>query len=365
MAALLEVRNLKKHYVAREGLLVREHRLVRAVDGVTFSVDEGETLGIVGESGSGKSTLARTILFLEQPTSGQVYFAGVRLTEREVTRLRRRAQMVFQDPYTSLPPRMRVRDIIGDPLLIHRLADRRTLGERVARLLEDVGMKRETADRFPHQFSGGQRQRIGIARALSVEPSLLIADEAVSSLDVSVQAQILNLLKDLQARLGLTYLFVSHDLGVVEYMSHRIAVMYLGEIVEIGASTQVYVEPLHPYTRALLSAVPTLDPNRGERIRLQGEPPDPADPPPGCKFHPRCPIAQSICTTDKPRLTEWIPARWAACHFALAGGDATRDNARLKHEQALHRLGNSHRPRDPNDTPVRGPMPPSLEGSPT
>jgi oligopeptide/dipeptide ABC transporter ATP-binding protein len=346
-------------------LLGREHRLVRAVDGVTFSVDEGETLGIVGESGSGKSTLARTILLLERPTGGDVYFAGSRLTEREVARLRRRVQIVFQDPYTSLPPRMRVRDILGDPLLIHRLADKRTLRDRVARLLEDVGLKREMADRFPHQFSGGQRQRIGIARALSVEPSLLVADEAVSSLDVSVQAQILNLLKDLQARHHLTYLFISHDLGVVEYMSHRIAVMYLGEIVEIGSSTQVYREPLHPYTRALLSAVPTLDPNRRERIRLHGEPPDPADPPPGCKFHPRCPIAQSICRTDKPALKEWVPGRWAACHFALAGEDATRDDARPKHEEALRRLGNSHRPRDPSDGPAPDPMPAALGGSPT
>ena len=322
MAALLEVRDLRKQYVAREGLFGRRHRLVRAVDGVSFTIAEGETLGVVGESGSGKSTLARTILFLERPTDGEVRFAGRRLTEREAWRLRRRAQIVFQDPYSSLPPRMRVRDIVGDPMLIHKLADRRTLAERVGRLLEDVGLKRESADRLPHQFSGGQRQRIGIARALSVEPSLLVADEPVSSLDVSVQAQILNLMKDLQARHRLTYLFVSHDLGVVEYMSDRIAVMYLGEIVEIGPAITVCRKPLHPYTRALLSAVPTLEPKRRDRIRLTGDPPDPANPPSGCRFHTRCWLYEElrrpeICRLEKPALKQWLPEQRAACHFAL------------------------------------------------
>jgi oligopeptide/dipeptide ABC transporter ATP-binding protein len=317
MAPLLEVRNLKKHFVTRAGLLTGSTRVVRAVDGVSFTVEQGETLGLVGESGCGKSTLVKTLLFLEPPTSGEIFFAGQRLTEKETMRLRRKAQIVFQDPYTSLPPRMRVRDIIADPLLIHGLIDRHAVRERVHQLLEDVGLKSEAADQFPHQFSGGQRQRIGIARALAVGPSLVMADEAVSSLDVSVQAQILNLFKDLQERHGLTYIFVSHDLGVVKYMSHRIAVMYLGEIVELATAEELYRRPLHPYTRALLSAVPSIHRTVQQRIRLEGEPPDPANPPAGCKFHPRCPMAQAICRQDTPKLQEWLPGRLAACHFAL------------------------------------------------
>lgn len=339
MAPLVEVRNLTKQFVTRPGLFGRAPRVVRAVDGVSFTIDEGETLGLVGESGSGKSTLAKTLLFLEPLTSGEVFFGGELLNERSAGRLRRRAQIVFQDPYTSLPPRMRVRDIVADPLLIHRIGDRRLVRERVARLLDDVGLKPETASRFPYQFSGGQRQRIGIARALSVEPSLLVADEAVSSLDVSVQAQILNLLKDLQERHGLTYLFVSHDLGVVKYMSHRIAVMYLGEIVEIGSADEVYSRALHPYTRALLSAVPSLRTNGQTPVKLEGEPPDPGNPPPGCKFHPRCPIAQARCRTDRPALREWIPGHMAACHYALAGPNATRAEAAQMHERTLAQMG--------------------------
>ena len=326
MAPLLEVRDLKKYFVGRSGIFGgSKKKTVRAVDGVSFSVDQGETLGLVGESGCGKSTLVKTLLYLEVPTSGEVYYDGRRLTEKEAMRLRRRAQIVFQDPYMSLPPRMRVRDIIADPLLIHRLADRRSVRERVNQLLEDVGLQPETADQYPHQFSGGMRQRVGIARALSVQPTLVVADEAVSALDVSVQAQILNLFKDLQERYALTYIFVSHDLGVVKYMSHRIAVMYLGEFVELAATEELHARPLNPYTRALLSAIPSIHEDGRERIRLEGEPPDPGNPPPGCKFHPRCPLARAICEQEAPELKEWLPGHSVACHFALAGSGLEND----------------------------------------
>ncbi|MGH3093531.1 MAG: ABC transporter ATP-binding protein, partial [Gaiellaceae bacterium] len=303
-APLLQVRDLTKHFVTQGGLFSRARRVIRAVDGVSFAVDEGETLGLVGESGCGKSTLAKTLLFLERPTSGEIVFGGVRLTEEEAKGLRRRAQIVFQDPYASLPPRMRVERILADPLVIHGLADRSSRGERVEQLLRDVGLKGDVTRKLPHQLSGGQRQRVGIARALSVQPSLVVADEAVSSLDASVQAQILNLLKDLQGRHGLTYIFVSHDLGVVRYMSHRVAVMYLGEIVELAPADDLYLRPLHPYTTALISAVPSLEERGRRRIRLEGEPPDPANPPPGCKFHPRCPLATELCAREAPPLRE-------------------------------------------------------------
>ena len=319
MAHLLVVRDLKTHFVGRAGFFAGSaKKTVRAVDGVSFTVDPGETLGLVGESGCGKSTLVKTLLYLEVPTSGEIYFDGRLLTEREAIRLRRQAQIVFQDPYMSLPPRMRVGDIIADPLLIHRLADRRSVRERVHQLLEDVGLKPETADQYPHQLSGGMRQRVGIARALSVQPTLVVADEAVSALDASVQSQILNLFKDLQERHNLTYIFVSHDLGVVKYMSHRIAVMYLGEIVELAATEELHARPLNPYTRALLSAIPSIHRDGRRRIRLEGEPPDPANPPPGCKFHLRCPMAQELCAQEAPQLKEWLPGHWVACHFALA-----------------------------------------------
>jgi oligopeptide/dipeptide ABC transporter ATP-binding protein len=306
MTPILEVRDLRKHYGLRHP--------VRAVDGVSFSVERGETLGLVGESGCGKSTLARTLLFLDTPTSGEILFEGSSLTARDAKRLRRRAQMVFQDPYASLPPRMRVDKILADPLAIHGVP-RHEFRERVRRLLQDVGLKDDVARKLPHQLSGGQRQRVGIARALSVDPSLVLADEAVSSLDASVRAQILNLFKELQERHELTYLFVSHDLGVVKYMSHRIAVMYLGEIVELAPADELYREPLHPYTRALISAVPSLG-RRGQRIRLPGEPPNPSNPPPGCKFHPRCPLATELCRVEHPPLREVVPGRFAACHYA-------------------------------------------------
>jgi oligopeptide/dipeptide ABC transporter ATP-binding protein len=303
---ILEVRDLRKHYGLRHA--------VRAVDGVSFAVERGETLGLVGESGCGKSTLARTLLLLEAPTSGEILFDGALLTARDAKRLRRSAQMVFQDPYASLPPRMRVKKILADPLAIHGVASSEFPG-RVRRLLQEVGLKDDVARKLPHELSGGQRQRVGIARALSVDPALVVADEAVSSLDASVRAQILNLFKDLQARHDLTYLFVSHDLGVVRYMSHRIAVMYLGEIVELAPADELYAEPLHPYTTALISAVPSLV-RRGGRIRLTGEPPNPTDPPPGCKFHPRCPLATELCRVEHPPLREVAPGRLAACHYA-------------------------------------------------
>jgi oligopeptide transport system ATP-binding protein len=324
MAHLLDVRDLKKHFISQGGLFTSSQKsTVRAVDGVSFSVDHGKTLGLVGESGSGKSTLVRTLLYLEIPTSGEVYFDGQRLTEKEATRLRRRAQIVFQDPYTSLPLRMRVGDIVADPLLIHHLVDRHSVRERVNQLLEDVGLHPEVAQKYPYQMSGGMRQRVGIAKALSVQPTLVVADEAVSALDASVQSQILNLFKDLQERYNLTYIFVSHDLGVVKYMSHHIAVMYLGQIVELAATEELYAYPLHPYTRALLSAIPSIHKSGRERIRLEGEPPDPANPPPGCKFHPRCAIARKICAQEAPQLKEWLPGRHVACHFALSGYSAT------------------------------------------
>ncbi|HMN26919.1 MAG TPA: ABC transporter ATP-binding protein [Caldilineaceae bacterium] len=317
MAPLLEVHHLVKQYVAPGTLLGKRGKLVRAVADVSFAVEQGETLGLVGESGSGKSTLAKCLMFLEAPTSGAIRFNGEQVTAEMALRLRRQAQLIFQDPYSSLPPRMRVGDILADPLLIHGLADRRGASERVRRLLADVGLGAEVLRRYPHQFSGGQRQRISIARALAVAPSLVIADEAVSALDVSVQAQVLNLLKELQTQYGLTYLFISHDLGVVRYMSHRIAVMHLGELVEIGAAADVYHRPLHPYTRVLLSAVPSLDRASWRPIRLRGEPPNPANPPPGCKFHTRCPLAQARCRVEAPLLQEWLPGRQVACHYAL------------------------------------------------
>jgi len=314
---LLEIRDLHKHFESRSGRLFGRVKTVRAVDGVTLSIHVGETLGLVGESGCGKSTLARTVLFLESPTSGEIRFQGRQLKEDEATRLRRGAQIVFQDPYSSLPPRMKIRNILADPLLIHRLVPDDQVGDRVRSLLQDVGLSPDAETSLPHELSGGQRQRVGIARALAVQPSLVVADEAVSSLDVSVQAQILNLLKDLQAEHRLAYLFISHDLGVVKYMSHRIAVMYLGRIVELAPTDELDAWPLHPYTRALMSAVPSIQERTGPRIRLEGEPPDPGNPPPGCSFHPRCPMAQPICREETPELKEWLPGRVAACHFAL------------------------------------------------
>jgi oligopeptide transport system ATP-binding protein len=314
---LLEVDNVVKHFTVRSGFLGRAAATLRAVDGVSFSLAEGETLGLVGESGCGKSTLVKSILFLERPTSGEIRFRGQSLTPADAQRLRRQIQIVFQDPYQSLPPRMTIGDIVADPMRIHKLGDRDAIDRRVQQLLQEVGINPERREQYPFQFSGGQRQRIGIARALAVEPSLMLLDESVSALDVSVQAQMLNLLKDLQEQRKLTYIFISHDLGVVRHMSDRVAVMYLGRIVEQGTTAEVTGRPLHPYTRALLSAVPSLARTRSERVRLRGEPPKPTAPPSGCPFHPRCPVARERCAVDIPALLEWRPGHFAACHYAL------------------------------------------------
>jgi oligopeptide transport system ATP-binding protein len=313
---LLEVTDLTKHYPQRAGIFRKRTTLVRAVDGVSFNLERGETFGLVGESGCGKSTLAKTIMMLDSPTSGDVRFLGRSIDASHLGDYRRHAQIVFQDPYSSLPARMRVRDIVADPMRIHGIGNEQEIDQRVQQLLTDVGLDPGRRHEYPFQFSGGQRQRIGIARALAVNPTMLLLDEAVSALDVSVQAQILNLLRDLQDRFDLTYIFISHDLKIVRFMSNRIAVMYLGKIVELGDSDAVTSRPLHPYTVALLSAVPAINQTRSGRIRLAGEPPKPTDPPPGCPFHPRCPMAEDICKLEAPPLREWEPGHHSACHFA-------------------------------------------------
>jgi oligopeptide/dipeptide ABC transporter ATP-binding protein len=313
---VLEVHHLAKEFQVRTPGRGPRRRVLRAVDDVSFTLAEGETLGLVGESGCGKSTLGRSVLHLIDPDGGDVVIDGHRVRNGDDRALRRTAQLVFQDPYSSLPPKMRVGHILAEPLRIHRVVPREGTEKRVLSLLRDVGLKPDHARAFPHQLSGGQRQRVSIARALAVEPRLIVADEAVSALDVSVQAQILNLLRDLQQQHGIAYLFISHDLGVVRYMSHRIAVMYLGRIVELGAAEDVVSRPLHPYTRELLAAVPRLG-SRGEPLAIESEPPSPVDPPGGCAFHPRCPIARPNCSHDRPELREWLDRRTAACHYAL------------------------------------------------
>ena len=319
MEPLLVVKDLKKYFPVKRGLWFGERADVRAVDGVSFAIGRGETLGLVGESGCGKSTTARLVLRLLEPTAGEVYFGKTpvfKANRKEMHQLRRKMQIVFQDPYSSLDPRMSVKDIVGEGLVIHRLARGREKTERVAELLEMVGLGREHLGRYPHEFSGGQRQRIGIARALAVGPELLIADEPVSALDVSIQAQVINLFEDLQGQLGLTYLFIAHDLRVVKHISDRVAVMYLGQIVELAESDELYRNPLHPYTQALLSAIPVTDPKtKRQRIILEGDPPSPIQVPAGCRFHPRCPKRFDRCDTEAPVLREVAPRHWVSCHL--------------------------------------------------
>ena len=321
---LLEVRELKKHFPIHKGVFSRVAGWVYAVDGVSFHIERGETLGLVGESGCGKSTVGRTLLKLLEPTGGQIFVHGEDITGLDAAQMlpyRRRMQMIYQDPYASLDPRMSAGEIVGEPLVIHRVMDGSERRDRVAQLFERVGLRPELTRSFPHEFSGGQRQRIGIARALALNPELIIGDEPVSALDVSIQAQIINLLVDLQDELRLSYLFIAHDLAVVEHISHRVAVMYLGQIVETTDKTSLFEMPLHPYTEALLSAVPI--PKYGARARrrviLTGDVPSPINPPPGCHFHTRCPYAMARCRHEPPALREIRPGHWASCHLHDAG----------------------------------------------
>jgi oligopeptide/dipeptide ABC transporter ATP-binding protein len=322
-APLIEVNHVKKYFPIRKGLLQREVARVHAVDDVSFAVREGETLGLVGESGCGKSTLGRTIVRLLEPTAGEILFEGrpiERLGARRLRPLRRQMQMVFQDPYASLNPRKRVGQIIGDPLKIHGIGDKRERKAQVEELLETVGLSPEHYNRFPHEFSGGQRQRIGIARALALRPKLIVADEPVSALDVSIQSQMLNLLEDLQTEFQLTYIFIAHDLGVVRHVSDRIAVMYLGKLVELSPAEDLYLRPIMPYTEALLSAVPVPDPDlaaKRKRIVLEGDVPSPINPPSGCRFHPRCRYATQVCSEIEPPLVDYGNGHLAACHHPL------------------------------------------------
>ena len=322
---LIEVRNLTKHYPATG------HRLIRAVDDISFTIEPGTTLAVVGESGSGKTTTAQLILLLEKPTSGTIHFRGVDVTRagrRALREYKQSVQAVFQDPYSSLNPRMRVGQIVGEPLQIHVHLSRRELALRVDELLAQVGLSSATARYYPHQFSGGQRQRIAIARALSLNPKLIVLDEPVSALDVSIQAQILNLLVDLQQQLGLSYLLISHDLAIVDHMSHRVAVMYAGQLVEVATGERLYAEPAHPYTSALMAAVPSIDPDMPLHDVIGGEVSNPANPPSGCRFHPRCPLRKelgspTICVEVEPPLFELASGHTCACHFRQPA-DATR-----------------------------------------
>lgn len=318
---VLEVHNLKKWFPVHGGLLMKVEGHVKAVDNISFKLYKGETLGLVGESGCGKSTLARTVLRLIEPTEGEIFFEGVdilKLSPNEMREKRKEMQIVFQDPFGSLNPKMKVGDIIGEPLRVHNVGTAEERAKRVTELLEIVGLKAEHIKRYPHEFSGGQRQRIVIARALALNPKLVVCDEPVSALDVSVRSQILNLLEDLQKELGLTYLFISHDLSVVEHLCTRVAVMYLGKIVELADKDQLFNNPLHPYTKALLSAIPTIDINaRKEQITLEGDVPSPVDPPKGCRFHTRCKYAQEICKTE-PQFIDSGNGHYVACHLSKA-----------------------------------------------
>jgi oligopeptide transport system ATP-binding protein len=350
--ALLEVRHVKKYFPIRKGVLQREVARVHAVDDVTFAVREGETLGLVGESGCGKSTLGRTVVRLLEPTDGEIMFQGQpiqKLGTRRLRPLRREMQMVFQDPYASLNPRKRVGTIVSDPMRIHDLGTRAEQKKRVGEILETVGLSPEHYNRFPHEFSGGQRQRIGIARALALRPKLIIADEPVSALDVSIQSQMLNLLDDLQNELQLTYVFIAHDLGVVRHVSDRIAVMYLGKIVELSPAEELYTRPIMPYTEALLSAVPIPDPDlaeKRERIVLEGDVPSPINPPSGCRFHPRCRYATDVCRQLEPPLVDYGQGHLAACHHPLNVDQATLQQVEVAKEHTPAEAEESALPQD-------------------
>jgi len=318
---LVEVRDLVKYFPIHAGLFSRHVGDVKAVDGVSFDLEAGDTLGLVGESGSGKTTIGRMLLHLLPATSGSICYDGAEITTMradDIRRLRRKIQIIFQDPYASLNPRMTIGEIIGEPLRIHGIATGKAARDRVAELLRLVGLRPYSANRYPHEFSGGQRQRIGIARALAVDPTFIVCDEPVSALDVSIQAQVINLLEDLQQQFGLTYLFIAHDLSVVRHISTRVAVMYVGKIVELSTRDEIYERPLHPYTQALLSAIPIPDPvaeRRRKRIVLSGDIPSPVDPPSGCRFHTRCPVAFERCTTEDPSFRDYGGGHFAACHW--------------------------------------------------
>jgi oligopeptide transport system ATP-binding protein len=315
---LLDIRNLRKYYPVTSGMFSQHIGDVKAVDDVSFRINAGEILGLVGESGCGKSTLGKTILRLEEPTSGQILYKGVdiaKLDKRGLRELRKEIQIIFQDPEASLDPRMSVGDSIEEALIIHNVVNEKERPARISEMMEHVGLEPNQVDLYPHEFSGGQKQRIGIARALSINPRLIVADEPVSALDVSIQAQILNLMLDIQQKFKLTYIFIAHDLSVVKYMSHRVAVMYLGKIVELAEKEEFFQNPLHPYTEALLSAVPSLQSRRKERILLHGEVPSPMAPPPGCRFHTRCHRVMPICNTVEPELVEIEVGHYVSCHL--------------------------------------------------